>query len=88
MNKLYLHIFLCVQIQGQIQLVTLWQLSNELPASQKVYNLGLEAAPPYYLDSQLQVEVQQKKGQGNVTCEWNSTQSVYYEIVILCHCSA
>lgn len=63
-------------------------VSNELPASQKAYNLGLEAAPPYYHDSQLQVEVQQKKGQGNVTCEWNSTQSVYYEIVILCHCSA
>ncbi|XP_051637479.1 uncharacterized protein LOC127468401 isoform X2 [Manacus candei] len=38
-------------------------VSKELPASQNVHSLRLEAAPPYYHDSQLQVEVQWMKGQ-------------------------
>ena len=87
MKKLYLHGFFCVQVQGQIQLAALWQYLMNW-ASQKVYNSRLAAAPPDYHDSQLQGEVQWKKGQGNVTCETNSSQSVCYAIVILCHCSA
>lgn len=61
MSKLYHHAFFFWHSDSRSDPVGQFMgVSNELPASQEVHNLRLEAAPPYYRDSQLQGKVQWK----------------------------